>query len=106
MTFGKSSSQTGYDFACECKNNTGNIGNNYNIVLHLTLQTLNRDEPLKLFDMKKILLEHMILANATLHSSLDFLILTRNLPVRDGIELDYMFDVLLKQLIKQDDEYH
>ncbi|CAF1019777.1 unnamed protein product [Rotaria sordida] len=81
MILVKSSSQIGYDFVCERKNNKGNDQNNYNIISHLTLRILIHYEPLKLFDMKKDFTRTRDLANATLHSSLHFLILTYNLPI-------------------------
>ncbi|CAF4933787.1 unnamed protein product, partial [Rotaria sp. Silwood2] len=80
----------GYDFVYERKNNKGNVQNNYNILSHLTLLTSARDEPLKLFDMKKDFTCTCDLANATVHSLLDLLILARNSPIQERIELEYI----------------
>jgi len=87
---GKSSSQNGYDFVYERKNNKGNTQNNYNIASHLSLRTPVNNEPIKVFDLKTDFTRTTDLSNATLHSSFDFFILTRNPPVQEKIELDYV----------------
>ncbi len=87
---GKGSSQNGYDFVYERKNNKGNNQNNYHITSHLSLRTPVRDEPLKVFDFKTDFTRTKDLANATLHSLVDFVILTRNPPVQETLELDYI----------------
>jgi len=87
---GKSSSQNGYDFVYERNNNKGNKQNNYIIASHLSLRTPARDEPMKIFDLKTDFTRTIDLSNATLHSSLDLFILTRNPPVHEKIEVDYV----------------
>ncbi len=90
MKLGKSGSLNGYEFLYERKNNRGSTQNNTNIAAHLTLRTPGRDDPTKMLDFKADFTRTNDLANATLRSSLDFLILTRNPPVSERIELDYV----------------
>jgi hypothetical protein len=87
---GKGSAQNGYDFVYERKSNKENNQDNSNIASHLSLRTPVRDEPIKVFDFKTDFTRTKDLSNATLHSSLDFLILTRNPPVQEKVELDYI----------------
>ncbi len=87
---GKNSPQNGYDFIYERNNNKGNKQNNYIITSHLSLRTPVRDEPIKIFDLKTDFTRTNDLSNATLHSSLDLFILTRNPPVHEKLELDYI----------------
>ncbi|UJR31139.1 hypothetical protein I4U23_018646 [Adineta vaga] len=86
----KGSTQNGYDFIYERKNNHNNNQHSYNIATHLSLRTPGRDEPMKLFDLKSDFARTNDLSNATLHSSLDFILLSRNPPVPERIELDYV----------------
>jgi hypothetical protein len=90
IKLGKSSLQTGYDFVYERKNTHGSAQNSYNIISHLSLRTPARDEPMKIFDLKTDFTRTTDLSNATLYSSVDFIILTRNPPVPEKIELDYV----------------
>ena len=90
MKLSKSSPQTGYDFVYERKNNKGSTQNNYNIASHFALRTPAREEPMKLFDMKTDFIRTNDLSNATVHSTLDFVLLTRNPPVQERIEFDYV----------------
>ncbi len=87
---GKSASLNGYDFIYERKNNRGSTQNTYNIASHLSVRTPLRDEPMKLFDFKTDFARTNDLSNATLHSLVNFVILTRNPPVSEKIELDYV----------------
>ncbi|CAF1402787.1 unnamed protein product, partial [Rotaria sordida] len=90
IKYGKSSAQSGHDFVYERKNNVGNAQNNYNIASHLSLRTPTRDEPMKVFDFKTDFTRTNDLSNATIQSSLDLLLMTRNPPVQERIEFDYM----------------
>ncbi len=90
MKLSKSGSLNGYEFLYERKNNRGSIQNNTNIASHLSVRTPGRDDASKMFDFKADFTRTNDLANATLRSSLDFLILTRNPPVSERIELDYL----------------
>jgi hypothetical protein len=90
MKLGKSSSLNGYEFFYERKNNKGITQNNTNIASHLSLRTPGRDDATKVFDLKTDFVRTHDLSNATLRSTLDFLILTRNPPVSEKIELDYV----------------
>jgi hypothetical protein len=90
MKLGKSSSLNGYEFLYERKKNKGLTQNSTNIVSHLSLRTPGRDEASKVFDFKTDFIRAHDLSNATLRSTLDFLILTRNPPVSERIELDYL----------------
>jgi hypothetical protein len=90
IKLGRSSGQAGYDFVYERKNNRESTQNNYNIISHFSLRTPARDEPVKIFDFKTDFTRTNDLSNATLQSTLDFVLLTRNPPVSEKIELDYI----------------
>lgn len=90
MKLGRSSAVNGYEALYERKKTRGATQNNTNIVGHIALRMPGRDHPIKALDLKADFIRTNDLANATLHSSLDFLILTRNPPVSEKIELDYV----------------
>ncbi len=90
IKLGKSATPNGYDFVYERKNNRGSTQNSYNIASHLSVRTPLRDEPMKLIDFKTDFARTTDLSNATLNSQLNFVILTRNPPVLEKIELDYV----------------
>ncbi|CAF3221829.1 unnamed protein product [Rotaria sp. Silwood2] len=90
IKFGKTPTQSGYDFVYERKNNKGNTQNNYNIASHFALRTPTRDEPMKIFDFKTDFTRASDLASATIQSSLDLLLMTRHPPVQERIEFDYI----------------
>ncbi|CAF0741101.1 unnamed protein product [Adineta steineri] len=90
MKLGKNLPQNGYDFIYERKHTNDKTKNDSNIVSHLSLRTPQRDEPVKVFDFKSDFTRTTDLSNATLHSSLDFVLLTRNPPVQERIEVDYI----------------
>jgi hypothetical protein len=90
IKLGKSATPNGYDFVYERKNNHGNNQHSYNIASHLSLQTPGRDNATKMFNLKADFTRTNDLVNATLHSALDFLILTRSPPVQEKIQLDYV----------------
>ncbi len=54
------------------------------------MRTPGRNESARVFDLKSDFTRTNDLSNATLHSSLEFVILTRNPPVQERIELDYI----------------
>lgn len=89
MKLARSPSLNGYEFLYERKNTRGARENSTSIGAHLTVRTPGRDDASKVFDLKSDFTRSNDLANATLRSSLDFLILTRNPPVPERIELDY-----------------
>ncbi|CAF1498906.1 unnamed protein product [Rotaria sp. Silwood1] len=88
--YGKTPMQSGYDFVYERKNNRGDTQNNYNIGSHLSLRMPTRDEPMKVFDFKTDFTQANDLSSATIQSSLDLLLMTRNPPVQERIEFDYV----------------
>ena len=90
IKLGKSSSQSGYDFVYERKNDRGSTQNNYNIVSHLSLRRPDHEESVKVFNLRTDFTRAHDLSNATLESALDFVILTRNPPIPERIEVDYM----------------
>ncbi|UJR15532.1 hypothetical protein I4U23_002471 [Adineta vaga] len=90
MKLNRGASSNGYDFFYERRNNRGANENSYNIVSHMSLKTPARTEATKVFDFKTDFARTTDLANASLHSSLAFLILTRSPPVDEKIELDYV----------------
>ena len=87
---GKTLPQSGYDFVYERKNNHDTNQHTCNVATHLALRTPARDEPLKVFDLKSDFARANDLSNATLHSSVDFVLITRNPPVPERVELDYV----------------
>ena len=89
MKLSKTGSLNGYEFLYERKKTRGTTQNTTNIASHITLRTPGRDVATKALDFKAAFTRTNDLANATLDSSLDFLILTRNPPVAERIELDY-----------------
>ena len=89
MKFTKNSPANGYDFVYERKSNPTKTQHNQNIVAHLSLQVPNQNNPVNLFDFKTEFIRANDLSNATISSSLDFLILTRQPPVHERIEFDY-----------------
>ncbi|CAF3434120.1 unnamed protein product [Rotaria socialis] len=64
--------------------------NNCNIASHVALRTLASDVFMKLFNLKTDFTRTIDLSNATLQSSLDYLLITRNPPVQEIIEIDYI----------------
>lgn len=89
MKLGKSPSANGYEFLYERQNTRAANQNSTNVAAHLTVRSAGRDDGSKMFDFKADFARTNDLANATLTSSLDFLILTRNPPVTERVELDY-----------------
>ncbi|CAF0806671.1 unnamed protein product [Adineta ricciae] len=89
MKLSRGASSNGYEFLYERRNNLGATENSYNIISHLSLQTPVRPQPVKFYDFKANFDQATDLTNASLRSSLDFLIVTRNPPVDERIELDY-----------------
>lgn len=79
----------GYEFLYERKKTRSGTHNTTDIDAHLTVQAPGRGES-KIAELKANFARSNDLANATLRSSLDFLILTRNPPVPERIELDYI----------------
>ncbi len=90
MKLSKTGSLNGYEFLYERKKTRAATQNSTNIASHFSLRTPGRDDATKAFDFKADFTRTSDLANATLRSSLDFLILTRNPPVSERIELDYV----------------
>ena len=89
IKLGKSAAQTGYDFVYERKNTKANTENNYNIVSHLSLRSPARDDPVKVYDFKADFARSEDQSKATLQSTLDLLLLNRNPPVQEKVEIDY-----------------
>lgn len=90
MKLGKGAPASGYDFVYERKNSKGSVQNTYTIASHLAFRTPARDEPMKVLNFQTKFARATDLSNASLQSSLDFVILTRNPPVPERIELDYL----------------
>ena len=90
MKLGRTAGSSGYEFIYERKLNTGATQKTANIASHLSLRTPGREEANKLFDFKTDFIRTNDLANATLRSTLDFIIVTRNPPKPERIELDYV----------------
>ncbi|CAF1431772.1 unnamed protein product, partial [Adineta ricciae] len=90
IQLGKTSPRSGYDFVYERKNNHDKSQHTCNVATHLALRTPARDEPLKIFDLKTDFARTNDLSNATLHGSVDFVLITRNPPVPERLELDYV----------------
>ena len=90
IKLGKSGPQTGYDFVYERKNSKANAENKYDIVSHLSLRAPGRDEPVKVFDFKTDFARSQDQSNATLHSTLEFTLMTRQPPIQEKVELDYV----------------
>ena len=86
----KPASQHGHDFLYERKNGKRANEHSYNIKSHLSLRTPMRDEPVKVFDFKTDFVRSNDQSNATLNSKLDLLLMTRNPPLQESIELDYV----------------
>ena len=90
MKLSKSSSPSGYDFFYERKNNKQANQNNYDIVSHLTSRKPTSDQPMKIFNLQADFTRAHDLTNATLDGSFDFVILTRDPPVAERIQVDYV----------------
>ncbi|CAF0940658.1 unnamed protein product [Rotaria sordida] len=86
----KNLSPSGYEFFYERKNTKETNQNSSNIVSHLSLRTPTQNEPMKVYNFKSDWTRTNDLSNATLQSSLDYVLLTRNPPVQERVELDYM----------------
>ncbi|CAF4585559.1 unnamed protein product, partial [Rotaria socialis] len=85
---GQGSSAVGYEFFYERKTNKEATQNNCNIASHVSLRTPASDVSMKLFNLKTDFTRAIDLSNATLQSSLDYLLITRNQPAQETIEID------------------
>ncbi|CAF4324653.1 unnamed protein product, partial [Rotaria magnacalcarata] len=83
------SSAAGYEFFYERKTNKEATQNNCNIASHVSLRTPASDVSMKLVNLKTDFTRTIDLSNVTLQSSLDYLLVTRNPPVQETIEIDY-----------------
>jgi len=90
MKLNKNSPGSGYAFFYERKIGQESTQNNQKIVSHFALQTPMSPQPMKIFDLKTDFIRTNDLSNATLHSKVDFVILTRTPPVSETIEVDYV----------------
>ncbi|CAF1233028.1 unnamed protein product [Adineta steineri] len=91
MKLSKTASQNGYEFLYDRKcNHASTTQNDHKIQSHLAMRVPNRDTPMKVFDFKTDFARTKDLSNATLHSSLDFVMLTRQPPVAENIQIDYV----------------
>ena len=90
IKFGTTPTQGGYEFFYERKNNKGDTQNNYNIASHYAIRKPTGDETMKIFDFKTDFTRKTDLSEAKIQSSLDLLLVTRNPPVKETIQFDYV----------------
>ena len=83
------SKQIGHDFVYERKNYRRSTENNYNIISHLSFRTPERDQPVQIFNLKTDFTRAHDLSQAKLESTLDVLLVTRDPPVHERIQVDY-----------------
>lgn len=86
----KNTPQAGYEFLFERKSTMDGSQKSSDIASHLSVRTPLRDEPMKVLNLKSTFVRKNDLSNAELHSALDFVLMSRNPPVSEKIELDYV----------------